>query len=284
MSEPWTLLRLLKWTTGFFKEKEIDNARLDAELLIAKVLELDRVGLYLNYDRPLSADELARIRPLVKRRGQREPLQYLLGNTEFWSLEFKVTPDVLVPRADTEVLVEEALSKASETGELLDIGTGSGAIALSFASEKPGWRVTGVDISDAALNVAKENAAALKLETRSQWHIADLAALPDKDYSLVVSNPPYISEVEYSRLMPEVREHEPRVALLAGENGIACYRQIVSQASRIIRPGGWLLFEIGYQQELAVSELFAAAGLVDIYSRKDYAGNPRIVGGRRADG
>jgi release factor glutamine methyltransferase len=282
LSENWTLLKLLRWTTGFFRDKGIDNPRLDAELLIAEVLDLDRVGIYLNYDRPVIATELATIKPLIKRRGQREPLQYLLGRTEFWSLDFKVTPAVLIPRADTEILVEEALKKAVDLGELLDIGTGSGAVALSFASEKVNWQVTALDISAAALEVAAENTRDHALDERCQCVLGDLAQLPEKAFDLVVSNPPYISETEYPELMPEVRDHEPEQALLARENGLDCYRKIAAQTQKILKPGGWLLLEIGYQQQQAVTDLLAAAGLTEIYCRQDYASNPRVVAGRRS--
>ncbi len=282
MSEAWTLLKLLRWTTSYFSDKGIDNPRLDAELLIAEVLGLDRVGVYLNYDRPLVAAELAKIKPLVKRRGQRVPLQYLLEHTGFWSLDFKVSPAVLIPRADTEVLVEEALKKAADEGELLDIGTGSGAIALSFAHEKSGWKVTGLDISQSALEVAAENAQRLKLAASCRFVVGDLACLPAQRYELVVSNPPYISRAEYSELMPEVRDHEPEHALLAEQDGLDCYQKIMAQADKILKPGGWLLVEIGYRQQEPVMELFAAAGLSEIYTRQDYAGNPRVVAGRRS--
>lgn len=283
MSESWTLLKLLQWTSSFFKEKGIDNPRLDAELLIGAVLGLDRVGIYLNYDRPLSGVELDEIRPLVKRRAQREPLQYLRGKAEFWSLEFTVSPAVLIPRADTEVLVEEALKKAADCGQLLDVGTGSGAIALSFASEKPNWQVTGLDLSPAALEVATENLRALGLGERVSLVEGDMAALPPVCYDLVVSNPPYISEDEYAGLMPEVRDHEPSSALLAGVDGLDCYRALVDQAEKILNPGGWMLLEIGCRQEEPVTALLEAAGLSEIYCRRDYADNPRIVGGRRLE-
>ncbi len=280
MSETWTLLKLLRWTRGFFQDKGIDNPRLDAELLIAEVLKLDRVGLYLNYDRPLTAVELASIRPLVKRRGQREPLQYLLGHTEFWSLDFKVTPSVLIPRADTEILVEEALKKAEDRGRLLDIGTGSGAIALSFASEKKDWQVVGLDISPAALEIAEANMHRHKLENQCRFVSGDLRQLPEQTYDLVVSNPPYISVAEYRELMPEVKEYEPSQALLAGKDGLDCYRELIVQAPKILNSGGWLLVEIGHQQQAPVSALMQAAGLKEIYCRLDYADNSRVVGGR----
>jgi release factor glutamine methyltransferase len=280
VAETWTLLRLLRWTTGFFEEKGIDNPRLDAELLLAHCLELDRVGLYLNYDRPLSADELDTIRPLVKRRGQREPLQYLLGSTEFWSLQFKVTPDVLIPRADTEILVEEALSHATATGRLLDAGTGSGAIVISLATELPDWQLTGLDISSPALCVARENVERHQLEQQIELIEGDLAQLPQQQYDLIVSNPPYIARDEWDDLMPEVRCFEPALALLAEDEGLICYQQLAAQASQRLRSGGWLLVEIGYRQAPVVKELFSAAGLTNVFVRDDYSGQPRVVGGQ----
>ncbi len=280
MSEIWTLLKLLRWTTDYFAEKGIDNPRLDAELLLAHVLELDRVGLYLNFERPLNAAELDIIRPLVKRRGQREPLQYLTGVTEFWSLRFEVTPAVLVPRADTEILVEEALSRADqESGDLLDVGTGSGAIAISLATELAGWKMTALDISSEALDVAGRNAEQNGVAEQVQLLHADLAELPQQQYDLIVSNPPYIAQAEWDELMPEVRCFEPQLALLAEDNGLDCYRKLAAQAQSRLRPGGWLLVEIGYRQADAVSQLFEAAGLQDVFVRDDYAGQPRVVGG-----
>jgi len=279
-SDTWTLLRLLRWTTDYFNKKGIDNPRLDAERLLAHVLKLDRVGLYFNYDRPLVAAELDTIRPLVKRRGQREPLQYLIGLTEFWSLEFKVTPDVLIPRADTEILVEEALTRAGSEGQLLDVGTGSGAIVISLATERPGWQMTGLDISSAALGIARENVEKNRLENQVQLIQGDLAELPAQQYDLIVSNPPYIAREEWDELMPEVRCFEPQLALLAENDGLECYQLLAAQASSRLKSNGWLLVEIGYKQADAVKKLFADVGLVDLFVRKDYSGQPRVVGGR----
>lgn len=281
MNESWTLLKLLRWMTGFFAEKGIANPRLDAELLLAHQLNLDRVGLYLNYDRPLTAIELNAVRPLVKRRGQREPLQYLLGSTEFWSLPFKVTPAVLVPRADTEVLVEEAFKRCSADGDLLDVGTGSGAILISLLKELSGWRGVGIDVSPAALDVARHNLAAHQLAERGQLLEGDLAALPEGRFDLIVSNPPYIPAAQWDELMPEVRDFEPALALLGGADGLDCYRKLVAQVDACLNPGGWLLVEIGADQGDAVTALFAAAGLTELFLRHDYGGNPRVVGGQR---
>jgi len=279
--ETWTLLKLLRWTTNYFSEKGIDNPRLDAELLLANVLKLDRVGLYLNYDRPLLREELDIARPLVKKRGQREPLQYLLGTTEFWSLPFKVTPAVLIPRADTEILVEEALARAESKGDLLDVGTGSGAIVISLASELPDWQMTGLDISAAALTIARENCEINQVAERVQLLQGDLAELPAQQYDLIVSNPPYIAQQEWDELMPEVRCFEPSLALLAEDGGLRCYQQLATQAESRLKSGGWLLVETGYQQADTVEELLTAAGLSNLFIRKDYSGQPRVVGGQK---
>lgn len=279
MNESWTLLKLLRWMAGYFAEKGVDNPRLDAELLLAHQLQLDRIGLYLNYDRPLTAAELDQIRPLVKRRGRREPLQYIIGNTEFWSLAFKVTPAVLIPRADTEVLVEEALKRCAPAGTLLDVGVGSGAVAVSLLSELPGWQGLGLDISSEALEVAQINRNRHQLESRLELRLGNLAQLPDGTYDLIVSNPPYIAADQWQELMPEVRDFEPAVALLGGADGLDCYRLLMAQMSGCLKPGGWLLVEIGCDQTAAVEKMMADAGLTQIFMRRDYGGLPRVVGG-----
>ncbi|MCF6267351.1 MAG: peptide chain release factor N(5)-glutamine methyltransferase [Desulfuromusa sp.] len=280
MGEIWILLKLLRWMTNYFAEKGIDNPRLDAELLLAHVLQLDRVGLYLNYDRPLVTEELDIIRPLVKRRGQREPLQYLLGSTEFWSLEFIVTPDVLIPRADTEILVEETLGRAESEGQLLDVGTGSGAIVISLARELPNWQMVGLDISAEALAIARKNLEKHQVADQVKLLQGDLAELPVQQYDLIVSNPPYIAEKEWDELMPEVRCFEPQLALLAENNGLDCYQKLADQAISRLKSKGWLLVEVGYQQAEAVKKIFVASGLANLSVREDYSGQPRVVGGQ----
>ncbi len=280
MAESWTVLKMLSWMTDFFADKGIDNPRLDAQLMLAWLLGLDRIGLYMQHDRPLDAAELDRLRSLVRRRGQREPLQYLLGETEFWSLPFKVSPAVLIPRADTEILVEESLKHAASEGSLIDVGTGSGAIAISLASELSQWQVTAFDISGDALAIAKANAELNHLSQRIDFCQGTLAELPAEKYDLIVSNPPYIDADEWTGLMPEVRDHEPKLALVAANNGLECYQLLAVQAVRCLNPGGWLLVEIGYQQGDAVMRLFEMAGLKNVYLRHDYAGQPRVVGGQ----
>jgi release factor glutamine methyltransferase len=270
---------MLTWMTDFFAGKGIDNPRLDAQLLLAAVLDLERITLYVQHDRPLDQPELDRIRPLAKRRGQREPLQYILGETEFWSLPFRVTPDVLIPRADTEILVEEALKRAGEGRALLDVGTGSGAIAISLATELPAWQISALDISPEALEVARFNAELNAVAERVDFRQGTLAQLPAETYDLIVSNPPYIAMTEWEQLMPEVRDYEPQLALVAADEGLECYRLLAQQASVCLNKGGWLLVEIGYTQGDAVQQLFADAGLQDVFLRQDYAGQPRVVGG-----
>lgn len=279
MGETWTVLKVLRWTSGYLAERGVEGGRLDAELLLADLLELDRVGLYLQFDRPLTVGELGAYRERVGRRARREPLQYILGRTEFWSLPFRVGPEVLVPRADTEVLVEEAMARLHPNARVLDVGTGSGAIAVALAHERPDARLTALDISAAALAVAAENAR-LNGVGPITFVQGDLHALAAGEFDLVVANPPYIAEEELNGLMPEVRDYEPRLALAGGIDGLDAYRALARQAPALLAAGGWLLVEIGAGQAEAVKKLLAAAGLGEIFCRDDYAGLPRVVGGQ----
>ncbi len=280
MVERWTVLKILQWTADYFAGKEIDSSRLEAELLLAATLDLDRVGLYVNFDRPLNADELVAFRERVRRRAQREPIQYILGETEFWSLIFNVNPAVLVPRADTEVLVEEALARIEGSIRVLDVGTGSGVIAIALAHEKPEIQVTALDCSEPALEVARGNAQRNGVAERVTCLTGDLAALPPGPFSVVVSNPPYIPSGDWQKLMPEVRDYEPRLALDGGDDGLEAYRQLAVQARQVLVHGGWLLVEVGIGQAADVCALFKAAGLIDVGQRDDYSGIPRVVMGR----
>jgi release factor glutamine methyltransferase len=281
LTERWTVLKILQWTADYFAGKEIASARLEAELLLAATLDMDRVGLYVNFERPLDSSELAAFREQVQRRAKGEPVQYILGETEFWSLPFTVSPAVLIPRADTEVLVEEALSRIEGPVHLLDVGTGSGAIAVAMAHEKPEIQVTALDCSEEALHVARGNAERNGVAERVSCLAGDLAELPPGPFAMVVSNPPYIPTADCEQLMTEVRDHEPRLALNGGEDGLTAYRQLTSQSGEILLPGGWLLVEVGIGQAEDVVALFEAAGLAEIKSRDDYAGIPRVVAGRK---
>ncbi|MCP3176545.1 MAG: peptide chain release factor N(5)-glutamine methyltransferase [Desulfuromonadales bacterium] len=281
MSETWTVLKVLQWTANYLQQAGVDNGRLDGELLLAATLGLDRVGLYLNYDRPMEPAELEGFREFVKRRARREPLQYILGTTEFWSLPFKVTPAVLIPRPDTEILVEEALKRADDAPSILDVGTGSGAIAVALAHELPAAQVVAVDCSPEALAVARGNATLNGVDGRISFQEGDLFALESAEYDLVLSNPPYIPVADIPTLMPEVRDHEPRGALVGGEDGLEAYRALARQAPTLLRAQGWLLVEVGIGQAEAVAELLETAGLGHIAVRADYAGIPRVVAGQK---
>jgi len=284
VTERWTVLSVLRWTAEYLKEKGIDSPRLDAELLIGDALNKDRVGLYLCYDQPLQPEELTQIRQLVARRAKREPLQYIVGHTEFWSLPFKVAPGVLIPRGDTEILVEEALRLLEDTTisqqPVLDVGTGSGAIAVAMAHSCPELQVEAVDLQPEALVQAQANAERNGVADRVCFRQQDMAALSGGPYRLVVSNPPYIREDEMDGLMPEVRDHEPAVALQAGSDGLDCYRLLCEQALNLLTPGGWLLVEVGAGQADDVAALMVRHGLSETFQREDYNGIVRVVGGQ----
>ncbi len=279
MTEVWNVVRILEWTADYFREQGIESARLDAELLLSDLLDLDRVGLYLQYDRPLNAVELKSYRVLVKRRSAREPLAYILGQREFWSLPMIVSPAVLVPRGDTEVLVEEALKCLESSGTVLDIGTGSGAIAVAIAHERPEAQIEAIDISAEALQIAVQNAELNGVDSRICFRQEDLAQFTGGPYNMIVSNPPYIPESDRDELMPEVRDYEPHLALFAGADGLVAYRQIVAQALERLLAGGWLLLEVGINQSEPVAELLRVAGFGTVSVRDDYAGIPRVVYG-----
>ncbi len=282
MSDPnntWTLLKVLTWTKGYLAEKGVENARLEAEWLLCEALGLDRVGLYLNFDKPLTEGELSAYRAMVARRAKREPLQYILGTQEFCGLEFIVTPDVLIPRHDTEVLVTEAAKRATADASILDIGLGSGCIAVALAKMMPEAKVCGVDQSSGALGVAGKNAElnGVMLEIVEGSLFEPFAG---RRFDLIVSNPPYIPTGDLPTLEPEVREHEPLAALDGGADGLAFYRAIVPQAPEYLNPGGWLLVEIGIGQGEAVQEIFAHSGFTGIFTEKDPGGIERVVGGQ----
>lgn len=280
LAQTWTVLKILEWTADFFRDKGIDSGRRDAELLLGAILRLDRVGLYLQFDRPLEQPELDAYRALVVRRAKREPLQYILGETEFWSLPFSVSPAVLIPRPDTEVLVEEALRLAPGP-RILDVGTGSGVLAVVLAREWPDAEVVALDICPQVLAMAVANARRNGVEGRVRFIEGDLVRLPAGAFDLIVSNPPYIPAADLDGLMPEVRDFEPRRALDGGSDGLDPYRALAAQAETSLTPNGWLLVEVGIDQAAAVQQLFSDAGLTEVFCRADYGGIPRVVGGRR---
>ncbi|MBJ6724857.1 peptide chain release factor N(5)-glutamine methyltransferase [Geomesophilobacter sediminis] len=278
--ERWDVLKVLNWTKGYLAEKGVENARLEAEWMLCEVLSLDRVGLYCNFDKPLSDAELTAYRSMVARRAKREPLQYILGTQEFMGLEFRVTPSVLIPRYDTEVLVNEAVQRAPKTGAILDIGTGSGCVAISLAHLLPEARVTTVDVSPGAIEVARENAE--KNGATVEFCEGSLfAPCAGRRFDMIVSNPPYIRKDELATLQPEVRDFEPMGALDGGADGLDFYRTIVAQAPAHLVDGGWLLFEVGAGQAPDVLGLLQKGGFGDSsFTAADPAGIDRVVGAR----
>lgn len=262
MSSPnWTILKLLKWTEERFKKEGISSPRLEAEVLLAETLGLDRVGLYVNFDRPLEPAELSRYKEIVKRRLQREPLAYITGKKEFWSLTFKVTPDVLIPRPETETLIEEALKIAStlekdrDPLKILEIGTGSGAIIIVLARELPSAHLVATDISEKALAIARENAFHHGVAERIQFIKGDLFPANGQTYDLILTNPPYIPRRHVATLPPEVRIFEPPLAWDGGEDGLDFYRRILSQVDGYLKAQGWFLAEIGAGQEEEIKKI-----------------------------
>ena len=282
-TESWTTLKVLGWTREFLAARGVDNARLEAEWLLCAATGLDRVGLYLNFDKPLNDDELRSYRSMVARRGKREPLQHILGTQEFCGLEFEVTPEVLVPRHDTEVLVDEAVIRFPGARTILDIGTGSGCIAVVMGTRMPRASVVAVDISQPALEVARRNAArhgvAIEFLQGSLFQ-----PVVGRRFDLIVSNPPYIPSSDIEVLEPEVRDFDPRMALDGGADGLEVYRHLIPEAPGFLNPGGWLLVEVGVGQVPSVAQLFRMA---DEYEEavvvNDSAGIERVVGARRKE-
>jgi release factor glutamine methyltransferase len=283
-SDVWTVLRMILWSADYLGRRGVASGRLDAEHLLAHIVGTSRLQLYLDFERPLTQDELDGFRPLLKRRAAREPLQYILGRQPFRELDLEVTPDVLIPRPETEALVGEVLAWAGARRRpdltALDVGTGSGAIALSLAIEGTFASVLATDVAEPALEVARRNRAGSGLDDRVELRHGRLfePLVPGERFDVVVSNPPYVAESEAATLEPEVAEWEPRLALFAGADGLDVLRGLVSGAGDALRPGGLLALEVGAGQAVAVARLAEEAGrYAGISIRRDYAGKERFV-------
>ena len=284
----WTIQRLLAWTTEFFRERGIESPRLDAEVLLSALLGRDRMYLYVHFDEPLEPEELARFRGYVKERAAHVPLAYVLGRREFMGLDFRVTRDTLIPRPDTEILVQCAvdflcarLEAGATACTIADIGTGTGAIALSTLHYTEGTRADAVDISPAAAAVARENAERLGLTERIDIHVGDLLApLAGRLYDMILSNPPYIPTADIATLMPEVRSYEPHLALDGGTDGLNIYRRLMADAPALLKEGGAIAVEVGIDEAAAVAALaMAHPRIVRTEILKDLAGIERVVVG-----
>jgi release factor glutamine methyltransferase len=285
LPDEWTIGSLVKWATSDFRARGIENPRLDAELLVAHALKIDRMRVILDSARPLEGAELAQLRDLVKRRRAFEPIAYLRGEREFYGLVFRVDKRVLVPRPDTETLVDAALGRSAHVSmamRQLDLCTGSGCVAIAMARQRPTAQVWASDVSPDALAVARENA--LRLGAYNVAFVeADLfGAFAGKRFDVITANPPYIPTAEVATLMPDVRDHEPKLALDGGEDGLDLVRRIVEGAPEHLEEGGVLAMEIGAGEAPATVALFEARGLVDVRVHRDIARIERVVSGERA--
>ena len=307
MTDPqWTILKTLHWTTDYFRDKGVLEPRASAEVLLAHVLGLSRLDLYLRYDQPLAPEELARFKVLMVRRRQGEPVAYLTGHREFWSLDFQVAPGVLIPRPETEILVSAALEAArnkmvgtglqptaTATGQEgdqrlwgVEIGVGSGAVVVALAKELPQMDWLALDLSAAALTVARDNARRHGVGGRLHFVRGDLVSglKPGPRFALLVANLPYVPRAEWEQLPKDIRDFEPREALLGGEDGLDLIRPLVRQAQQYLPPGGCLALEVGAGQAEQVLELLRATETYEqLESLEDYQGIQRVVRGRDAD-
>ena len=292
-TEQWTVGRLLQVTTDYLRRHGSESPRLDAEILLAHARHCERIQLYTAYAEVTPEAVRAVFRELVRRRAEGTPVAYLVGRCEFYMLSFRVTPDVLIPRPETELLVEVLLDLIKNDDscpkplEIADVGTGSGNIAVCVARHVPDCRVTAIDSSRAALDVARGNVADLGVSQQVELVEGDLLEdLPaDRRFDFVVSNLPYVSRAELEQLAPEVKDHEPRVALLAGQSGSRIIGRLIPQAARRLRPAGWFLAEISPMIEPQIHDLIRANGHFEqLSSIEDLARHPRVVQARRLSG
>jgi len=284
-AQTWTIGKVLEWATSDFRARGLPNPRLDADVLLAFALGETRVKLVIDRDRPLDAEDLARFRELVKRRRSHEPVAYLVGAREFYGRSFRVDSRVLVPRPDTEALVDASLARTAHVSmslRALDLCTGSGCVGITLARERPTSRVHATDTSEPALALARENALRLGAYNVS-FALADLFAALDpvrSRFDLVVANPPYIPSAEIEGLAPDVRDHEPRAAIDGGHDGFDLIRKIVEDAPRFLRPDGTLALEVGAGQARETARLLSTRGFGAVAATRDYAGIERVVAGR----
>ena len=263
----WTVLNLVNWTKQFFEKHNIESPRLEAEVLLAHVLGWERIQLYTGFDRAVPPDKLAEFKQLIVQRSEHKPTQYILGRCEFFSLEFRVAQAVLIPRPETEHLVEALIERAREIADakVLEIGTGSGCIVVAAATALPAAEFNAVDISDDALAIPRENARRHEVGGRIHFGQGDLfEPLVGRTFDFIVSNPPYVSEAEWRGLAPEVRDFEPRTALVGGADGLDVYRRIIPQAGEYLAPGGSLLLELPAGKAQEVREIAAQCSSLSV--------------------
>lgn len=281
----WTIGRVVLWVAQDLRNRGVDAPRLDAELMVAKVLNFRRIDLYLRWEQPLEAAELGAVRAMAERRRKREPLAYILGEREFFGRKFNVDARVLVPRPETELVVELALGALDALGpdahgvlRALEVGVGSGAIAVTLAAERAGLIVDAVELSEAAAMVARANAVQHGVSERVKVLDGSVyGPVKEERYAVVVSNPPYVNRAEVDGLMPEVSRYEPRLALDGGDDGLDVIRSLLNGARRVLRPNGKIVMEIGDGQGEAARALAETAGLRDVAVKNDLAGRERVL-------
>jgi release factor glutamine methyltransferase len=279
-----TVLEAIKLSADYLSKKNIDASRINAENLLAHVLKCKRLDLYLSFDRPLKEEEINDYRELIRRRGASEAVQYIIGTVEFYGLNFKVNPSVLIPRPETELLIEKILESLNKNDSLkiLDIGTGSGNIAVSLAKHLPNAEIVAIDISDAAIQTAKENSELNNIDGQISFCKLDIISgnlQKNNNFDLIVSNPPYVSLKDYSGLSPELLNHEPRIALTDDNDGLNYYREISKKAKSLLEVGGKIFYEVGLGQSEEVKNLLMENNFNEIEIFKDYSNIDRVVKG-----
>ncbi len=279
-----TVLESIKLSTEYLEKKGIESARINAELLLAKILNCKRLDLYLQFERPLVEEEIKLYREFLSRRSKFEPVQYILGSVEFYGLEFEVNKSVLIPRPETEILVEEIINSFNkeDTTKILDVGTGSGNIAVSLAVHLPESKIIAIDSSIDALNTAKKNSELNNTKDRInfiEWDINSGDLFPEKDFDIVVSNPPYVSETDFTKLQPELKIYEPKVALTDNADGLSFYKSICTKSKDLLKTGGQIFLEAGMGQAEKIKDILLNNNYSNVKLKKDYLNIDRVVSG-----
>jgi release factor glutamine methyltransferase len=279
MPKIWRIIDIVEWAEIYFKEKDFDNPRLEIEWLLCALLDCNRIDIYLRFEEPLSKQQLKKLKTWISRRIKKEPLQYITGSCDFYGRDFIVNPNVLIPRPETERLIDIALNKLDNSSELriLEVGTGSGCIAVTLGLEIPNSYIYAVDISPNALEVANINKQRQKAENVNFLEMDILKFIPDKTFDCLISNPPYIPKEELKVLMKDVKDYEPLIALTDNSDGLIFYKKFADIASNIIKPGGYIILEVGLKDHpKLVSRLFSELGY-ETQLEKDFNGDDRVI-------
>ena len=280
MPKTWRVIDLINWAESYFKEKGFENPRSEIEWLLRAVLKCNRIDVYLRFEEPLSQSQLATLRSWVKRRLEREPLQYITGFCDFYGREFSVNEHVLIPRPETERLIDTALEKVKglDSPSILDIGAGSGCIATTLGLEILGSTVLGIDVSEDAIGIANKNKEKLEAENVSFQKMNILEQRPEGEFDVLVSNPPYIPKGEMDGLMKDVKDFEPTVALTDQKDGLIFYKRFAEVGKEVVKSGGWIILEVGLEDHpSAVKNIFSESGFPDTELIKDYNGDDRVL-------